>query len=212
MYRGKYLAPKRKRRKKLNMFFVALVLLFLGAVGGTMAFLLDTTSRVENTFTPAEVKISINETVENNTKSGIYFTNSDDSKSVPVYIRATLAVYWTDTFDATDDGVDNPTEHIVPKPVDPNVGVTVGEVLTKNGWFQVGDIYYYAFPVAPGDKTKDMLTQTTVSIPADSTLKCYIDVRAEAIQAEPKTAVETAWKDVQVGSDGRLSAKTSGGA
>ena len=205
MYRGKYLAPKRKRRKKLNMFFVALVLLFLGAVGGTMAFLLDTTSRVENTFTPAEVKISINETVENNTKSGIYFTNSDDSKSVPVYIRATLAVYWTDTFDATDDGVDNPTEHIVPKPVDPNVGVTVGEVLTKNGWFQVGDIYYYAFPVAPGKKTEDMLTETTVSIPAGSTLKCYIDVRAEAIQAEPKTAVETAWKDVAVGSNGLLS-------
>ena len=132
MYNGKHLPPKRKRRKKLNMFFVALVLLFLGAVGGTMAFLLDTTSRVENTFTPAEVKISINETVENNTKSGIYFTNSDDSKSVPVYIRATLAVYWTDTFDATDDGENNPTEHIIPKPADSTVGVTVGKVLTDN--------------------------------------------------------------------------------
>ena len=211
MYRGKYLAPKRKRRKKLNMFFVALVLLFLGAVGGTMAFLLDTTSRVENTFTPAEVKISINETVENNTKSGISFTNSDDPESVPVYIRATLAVYWTDTFDATDDGETNPTEHIIPKPADPNVGVTVGEVLTENGWFQVGDIYYYRLPVAPEKSTAVMLGDTTVSIPDDSTLKCYIDVRAEAIQAEPKTAVETAWKDVEV-VDGRLSEITSGGA
>ena len=211
MYNGKHLPPKRKRRKKLNMFFVALVLLFLGAVGGTMAFLLDTTGRVENTFTPAEVKISINETVNDNTKSGISFTNSDDPESVPVYIRATLAVYWTDTFDATDDGVDNPAEHIVPKPADDNVSVTIGEVLEDKGWFHVGDIYYYAFPVAPGGKTEIMLEDTTVSIPDDSTLKCYIDVRAEAIQAEPADAVEAAWP-VEVGSDGLLSARTSGGA
>lgn len=201
MYRGKYLAPKRKRRKKLNMFFVALVLLFLGAVGGTMAFLLDTTSRVENTFTPAEVKISINETVENNKKSEISFTNSNDPKSVPVYIRATLAVYWTDII--------NETEQIVPAPAGASVFVPTD---MGQGWIKVGDIYYYTVPVVPGGTTTAMLTNAvTVTVPDESTLKCYIDVRAEAIQAEPKTAVETAWKDVEV-VGGRLSEITSGGA
>ena len=56
-----------------------------------------------------------------------------------------------------------------------------------------------------------MLGDITVTIPEGSTAKCYIDVRAEAIQAEPKTAVETAWTDVEV-VDGRLSEITSGGA
>lgn len=198
MYRGKYLAPKRKRRKKLNMFFVALVLLFLGAVGGTMAFLLDTTSRVENTFTPAEVKISINETVENNTKSGISFTNSNDPKSVPVYVRATLVIYWKDTIDGA--------EELVPAPAGASVSVPAE---MGQDWIKVGDIYYYTVPVAPdGTTTAMLMNAVTVTIPEGSTAKCYIDVRAEAIQAEPKTAVETAWKDVAVGSNGLLSKKS----
>lgn len=202
MYNGKHLPPKRKRRKKLNMFFVALVLLFLGAAGGTMAFLLDTTSRVENTFTPAEVKISINETVENNTKSGISFTNSNDPKSVPVYVRATLVIYWKDTIDGA--------EELVPAPAGASVSVPAE---MGQDWIKVGDIYYYTVPVAPPDGTTTamLMNAVTVTIPEGSTAKCYIDVRAEAIQAEPADAVKAAWP-VEVGSDGRLSAKTSGGA
>ena len=199
MYRGKYLAPKRKRRKKLNMFFVALVLLFLGAVGGTMAFLLDTTSRVENTFTPAEVKITINENKTDNQKKNIQIKNTKTDNAVPVYVRATLVIYWKDTIDGVLQTIAPPT----------GGNVQIGEV--QPDWFSIGDIYYYSKALQPDETTSKMLGDITVTIPEGSTAKCYIDVRAEAIQAEPKTAVETAWKDVEV-VDGRLSEITSGGA
>ena len=92
---------------------------------------------------------------------------------------------------------------VIPQPA--GASVAVGNVL--DGWFQVGEIYYYAAPVAPGAGTTAMLGTITVSVPDGSTAQCHVDIHAEAIQAEPNTAVESAWFDVKVGQSGKLEGK-----
>lgn len=202
MYRGKYQKAKRNKRKPI-ILIVSLMLLLVAMVGGTVAFLRAASGQVTNTFTPGEAKITINEKVTSTSKSDITFTNPDkdgDNNSlntVPVYIRATLVIYWTDTFDLSDDGVDNPTEQIIPMPAGAKIE---GGTVLGTGWFKVddSDIYYYSEPVAPGSSTTVMLDTITVTVPDGSTAQCHIDVRAEAIQAEPENVVMTAWKDVKV--------------
>lgn len=189
MYRGKYQKPVNKSRskKKHGILIISLVLLIAMVVGGTTAYLKDSTDAVENTFTPAKVEITINEDTSSNTKSNITFTNPDKENAVPVYIRATLVIYWKDTINGKTEVIAQPS----------GGSVDVGSLL-NNGWFQVGDIYYYGQPVKPGESTSVMLDTITVTVPEGSTAKCYIDVRAEAIQADPVTAAESAWKDINV--------------
>lgn len=205
MYRGKYERAKSSKRNKNKpvILIVSLVLLLVAVAGGTVAFLRAASGRVTNTFTPGEVKITINEEVTSTSKSDISFTNPDKDENgnsldtVPVYIRATLEIYWTDTFDLTDDGVDNPTEQIVPMPAGAKIE---GGTALGSGWFKVdnSDIYYYCAPVAPGASTTVMLDTITVTVPDGSTAQCHIDVRAEAIQAAPTTVVAAAWTDIEV--------------
>ena len=189
MSRGNFQRPGKKNKKPI-ILILSLVLL-LAAVGGTAAFLKAASNSVTNTFVPGEVEITPGEKKTDTTKSDITFTNSG---SVPVYVRATLVIYWTDRFDVTDDGVDNPTEQIIPMPA----GAAITDGAVQTGWFQIGDIYYFAEPVAPGEKTSVMLDTITVTLPDGSTAQCHIDVQAEAIQAEPTSMVTEAWNDVIV--------------
>lgn len=209
MYEGKYRSSgsHKRSKKKPAILIVALVLLLVVMVGGTVAFLRAASDQVTNVFTPGEVKVNINEKTTSTTKSDISFTNPDKDENgnpidtVPVYIRATLAIYWTDAFDLTDDGVNNPTQEIIQKPAGDQYKVTVGSVLEENGWFEVDGVYYYALPVEPGSSTLVMLDTIYVTLPENSTVQCHIDVHAEAIQAEPESVVEAAWQDVEVYTD-----------
>lgn len=188
MRKGKYLKLKVKKRKPV-ILILSLALLLIAVIGGTVAYLQATSGRVTNTFTPAEVVITPDENKAANTKSDITFKNDG---TVPVYIRATLVIYWTDTINGSDQAIAPPAANLV----------NIGSV--QSGWFQEGDIYYYSEPVAPGDSTSVMLEPITVTLPDGSTAQCHIDVRAEAIQAEPKSVVETAWADVNVDASGNL--------
>lgn len=179
-------------KKKNVILIISLALLLAATIGGTAAYLLAATERVTNTFRPAEVTVTINEDKTATTKSNISFTNPQTEKAVPVYIRATLVINWTDTV--------NGTEAVIAPPADSSV--TLGSLL--NGWFQVGDIYYYPGVIAPGGSTPVLMNPITVTLPDGSTAKCHIDIHAEAIQADPAAAVEEAWLDVNVNSSGDL--------
>jgi len=104
-----------------------------------------------------------------------------------------LVIYWTDTIDGNSVVVAQPRD----------AEVSIGSLL-NNGWFQVGEIYYYENPVSPDASTTTMLDTITVTIPEGSTAQCHIDVHAEGIQALPASAVETAWSDVDVDANGKL--------
>lgn len=199
MYQGRYHRPvkKRRARKKSNILIVSLVLMIGIVVGGTAAYLQDMTNTVENTFTPAKVEITMTETKTDTTKSEIEFQNTGD---VPVYIRATLVVYWTDVIDGE--------EQVIAKPD----GASVSEpVAQSDDWFKVGDIYYYRYKVEPGTETSVMTDEIKVTIPDGSSAECHIDVRAEAIQAIPTDAVENAWADIDVDTGGKLTAASAAG-
>lgn len=194
MYKGKYQksAVTMHRRKRPGILIISLVLLFAVIVGGTAAYLLDSTGEVTNTFTPADVKVTVDENKNGNTKSNIRFTNPQGADAVPVYIRATLVIYWEDK-----DG------NLVPEPEGGDV--QIGAVNEADGWFEVNGIYYYSNKVVPGGTTKDMLmpisgsdTEAEVVVSTVAGYTCYVDIRAEAIQAEPETVVGQAWTDIKV--------------
>ena len=93
MRRGKYEKTKSRKNKKPTILIVSLIILLVAIVGGTVAYLQATTGSVTNTFTPSKVTIEPTESVDGTTKSDIKFQNTGN---VPVYIRATLAIYWKD--------------------------------------------------------------------------------------------------------------------
>lgn len=193
MYHGKHHSGARPIiGKKPVILIISLVLLAAVVVGGTVALLLDSTDAVINTFSPVDVEIKIDETKTETTKSNITITNVKTDAAIPVYVRATLVMYWKDTI--------NGVEQIIPMPA----GASVSTPAAQSGWFKVGDIYYYASPLDPGSTTSVMTNVITVSVPEGSTAECHIDVRAEAIQAQPAAAVEDAWPDVDVNANDYL--------
>ena len=191
MRKGKYLKPRAKKNGTV-ILIISLVLLLAIAVGGTVAYLRATSGSLTNTFTLGEVKIIPTEKTTENTKSDIQFKNDG---TVPVYVRATLVIYWTDIINGSEQAIAPPASS----------AVSIGAV--KDGWFQVGDIYYYSVPVTARASTTVMLDTITVTLPNGSTAQCHIDVHAEAIQATPASVVEDAWADVTI-SDGKLVAVT----
>lgn len=195
MYNGKYQksAASKAGRKKSVILIISLVILLAAVIGGTAAFLKGAAEPVENTFRSGTVEIAIGESKSDNTKSDITFTNLKTDTTVSAYVRATLVISWTDVIDGT--------EVVIAPPA--NCSVTGGD--PANGWFKVGDIYYYPHVVDPGETTTVMADTITVNIPEGSTVKCRIDVHVEGIQSQPDAAVSRAWADVKV-SNGKLQA------
>ena len=182
MQRRKHRRIRLLKNKRIVLPLCLLLVLGLAA-GATLAFIQMATNTVENTFTPAKVEIEIHEDKTATEKKNIQLENLVTENAVPVYVRATLAIYWQDTIDET--------LQIVAPPA--GGAVEVGGLLS-NGWFKDGNgIYYYANVLQPGEKTTVMLDEIKVTLPEDSTAQCVIDVHAEAIQAEPVSAVEGAW-------------------
>lgn len=73
MSKGKY-ASKRSRSSKSLVLVLALVTLITATVGGTLAWLYDTTEKVENTFTVGDITIHLTESeTDNNGKRSYFF-------------------------------------------------------------------------------------------------------------------------------------------
>ena len=183
----------RKRNRKPTVLLASLVLLCTLAVGTTVAYIVDATSQVVNTFQPVTTSVDVTESFDHREKKEIKITNGGD---IDVYIRATLAMYWTDS------------NGVIVKPTNCSYsGFTL-----NTGWIQVGDIFYYSSPVAP-NTTVELLkpgTSITATIsPEQADYRFVVEVMTEAIQADPTDAVEDAWKDVNVSGGKLVSAANS---
>lgn len=157
---------------------IALVLIICVAVGGTIAYIVTQTDKVENKFTPADVKIEIHETFENNIKSSITVQNVNDAKNVPCYIRVKLVSNMQDK----DDNVTG--------------SAAINAFELNDNWFKGNDgCYYYKDVVNVGASTENLLANGE-----KITLKegQVVEVLAEGIQATPIDAVESAWPVVVV--------------
>ena len=160
--------------KKVILLAVSLVLILSAAIGGTVAYLIDQTGSITNTFTPANVTPRIDEKFPNQSvKNDVQITNSGD---IPAYIRVKVVVTWKKGNDVYG--------------VAPARGTDYTWTMPENSkWFLKGGFYYYSEPVAGR---------------APEGYSLSVDIHAQAIQAEPTTAVISAW-GVTVGADGTIS-------
>ena len=157
------------RTAKSSALIIALALILVLAVGGTVAYIFTQTDPVINTFTPTEAKITVDEETNSNQKTSITVVNN--STGVPVYIRVALVANLIDEDKNVTGAASVPT-------------FTLGE-----NWFEGSDgYYYYTEPVPVGGSTGNLLEK---AMTLDENMQ--VVVLADAIQAMPKQAVIDAW-------------------
>lgn len=188
----------RKPSKKVirwNRSFVvlaALLVLVLGIVGTTLAWLTDTTEDRTNTFEYAKVSCKVLETITDTTKSDVRIQNTGNTDA---YIRATYVVTIRDEegnilYDAYE------TEDFKKYMTD------LEGKITDVRWQEGEDGYwYYSLPVAPNEYTEnlfnDMIHPLSIWI-NEPFVDTYIEILASAVQAMPTNAVEEAWAGAKV--------------
>ena len=157
------------RTAKSSALIIALALILVLAVGGTVAYIFTHTGPVINTFTPTEAKITVDEKTSDNQKTSITVVNN--STGVPVYIRVALVANLIDEDKNVTGAADVPT-------------FTLGK-----DWIKGSDgYYYYTEPVPVGGSTGNLLEK---AMTLDENMQ--VVVLADAIQAMPKQAVIDAW-------------------
>lgn len=175
--------PRRKVRFRVNKTFFTLLAIIMAigaAVGTTVAFLVDETGKVENTFEYAKVSCEVTENFDGKTKSNVQITNTGTTDA---YIRATYVVNWLDR-----EG------NIVPS-VPAEYSYTLEENPDKN-WTKASEdgYFYYLTPVAPGASTPGSLLNCTVTYPPDPEYTLSVEILTTAIQSSPASAAQEAWK------------------
>lgn len=180
MYQREHFYDKRKPNIRLNrtaVLIMAVLLLIGAAVGSTVAFLIDKTDPVTNTFTYAKVSCEVTENFTNNEKDNVQVKNTG---TIDAYIRATYVVNWVDE-----------QRNIVASVPD---GYSYSLNVNPEGkWTKIGDYYYYLSPVAPDKSTPGSLLTCTVIYPENPEYTLSVEILAEAIQSTPANAVQEAW-------------------
>lgn len=185
MYHGKHSvsragrAPRRSRMSRTALVLAAVVLVLGAAIGGTVAWLATNTPGLTNTFTPGEVKCTVEETFDGKTKSGVQIKNTGNTDA---YIRAKVVVTWKDAAGNVYGGA-TPAE-----------GTDYTISYNASGWTQVGDYRYCTQPVAPNGLTPKLISEAKpVDGKAPAGYALSIEILAEAIQSSPASAVQEAW-------------------
>ena len=164
--------------KRSGILLAAVIVLLAGAVGGTWAFLVAQSEPVQNNFTYAHVRCTIDEKFENGVKSDVQIQNTGD---IPAYIRARIVVTWKDA---------NGNVSAVPVK---NTDYTIA--FNETDWTQQGDYWYCKTAVNPNGFTPELITECkktdNANVPDDYDLS--VEILADAIQSEPANAVKEAW-------------------
>lgn len=173
-YSGKHTRASAPRRGLVLAAALALTLIF--SAGGTLAWLAASTEDTVNTFSPAQMEITVDETFNGVTKEHVKVVNNSETA---VYIRVSLVPTW----------VNAAGEPVAESASLADLTITN---LPANGWVKHGNYYYYTQPVPAGGITPELLgTAKVKTAPAG----CIMDLQvlAQAVQATPKDAVEAAW-------------------
>ena len=194
---GKYRAPK--KRHVAPFVVILAVAALVATIGGSMAWLTDKSDKnLVNTFTPADVKVAVDENFKNDVKDRIEVKNIGDAD---VYVRVALVNNWVN---GNSICADASHKH------DVELSFELG-----NDWVEIDGYYYYKKVVIPGSNTSDLLADSaTITLSETATCQQQVTVLAQAIQADgvlkegstETPAVETVWP-VQVTENGVLKAK-----
>ncbi|MBQ7390107.1 MAG: hypothetical protein IJW02_03230 [Clostridia bacterium] len=167
--------------KKAVVFLALTVALSLAVVGTTIAYIIDYTESLKNTFTPPKVDIS--------TVNGNVITNNSD---VDVYIRAAVVVTWVNnngTADTSDDTTLS-TSPVEGEGEDYTLSVNTGWVKGTDGF------YYYTSKVDPSTASVTLLSEVNADTITNGDYTLTVQVISSAIQATPAEAVIGAWTSV----------------
>ncbi len=154
MYKGKFCKTKRRSRKPI-ILLVSLMVLLNVSIFGTLAYLIDVSESIANTFTPSRVPNIVVEELDGNVKNNVRIQNDGNTDA---FIRAAVVVTWVKR-----DGDGNLLTY-GKKPVD--VGDDKDYVITfptDSGWVKGSDGYYYYTAAVPVDNsaTTDVLENQT---------------------------------------------------
>ena len=200
----------RKPSKKVirwNRSFVvlaALLVLVLGIVGTTLAWLTDTTEDQTNTFEYAKVSCQVLEDVNSNEtqKRNVRIQNTGNTDA---YIRATYVVTYRDE-----------AGNILYETLEDDWKVDLTKEINTDSWVPGMDGYWYCRkPVAPGEETPVLFEGP---INGNGTFLdggrsrehaiTYVEILATAIQSQPVKAMGEAWGYTM--NNGTLTPYTSG--
>lgn len=181
---------RKVKRLRWNRTFVVLasvLVLAIGLVGTTLAWLLTETKPITNTFDPTKITTEIEEE-PGFTKDNVKVKNTGDVKA---YIRAMVIINWQDE--------DGNVYAVAPKE-----GTDYTLTWSMVDWVKSGDYYYYTKPVEAEDSTGVLFTNCApVTGKAPEGYELCVEILADSIQSEPPKAVKDAW-GVKVNTDGTL--------
>ena len=175
----------RKTHLRWNRSFVLVVsvlVLLLGIVGASLAYLSMKTEPVKNEFTYGKVSCEVLETFDDGVKSNVRIKNTGN---IPAYIRARVVVTWKN-----ENGYIYGTKPVLGKDYsfdfNPNL---------INDWTEGGVYVYFPEPVKPNTETQWMLydCKKTENANVPEGYDLSVEILADAIQSEPAKAVEEAW-------------------
>lgn len=185
---------KRVMKTKQPVALVALLVLLCCTVAGTLAYLVDKTPEVKNTFEPAKVTTSVLEDpFDGVTKENVRIQNTGN---IDAYIRATVVVNWAS---------DSETEKNVVSGIVPKEGTDYKITYNTNGWYyDTKTDYWYCTTAVPSkeqvEDEKDSFTPILITkcelaeganVPDGYHLQ--VTILADGIQSEPADAVIDAW-------------------
>lgn len=178
---------KRYKKKRFPVLVIVLVgVLLLGVgVGTTWALASLKTAKVENSFTPAQVSIAVNETFTNDKKENVSVTNTGSENDPAVYVRVKLLTYWY--------GQDS--DHITAK------SAWTPSFTPGTDWIEIDGYYYYKKPVEATKSTSNLISSITLI--EENGARQVLEVIAEAIQSNPSSAAASSW-GVTIDSNGHI--------
>ena len=155
--------------KKASALTIAIILILVMAIGGTVAFLVTHTDQIVNTFQPTDVTCEIIEDFnDNNTvKTSAVVQNTG---KIPAYIRVAVVANTVDAEGNITGAKD------------------VSNELASSDWTEVNGYYYYNGVVQPKETTGQLLDADGIDLNG-----IQVTILASAIQAEPDSAVAQAW-------------------
>ena len=181
MRRGKHVKKNSINYKFVGLVF-ALLTLSLIATNGTVAFLVDKTESLPNTFEPAEVKVLVTESFDFYELDQVRIKNTGN---IDAYVRAAVVTNWRDA-----DG------NIYGQQPIAGVHYSIQYNLNTGGWMRnPQDGYYYlAYPLPPNVTASALiLTCTPVESKTPEGCKLSVEIIPQAIQSEPLSVIQTHW-------------------
>lgn len=174
--------------KRIKHLLIAAAALCIAAAAGlTLAFMFKKTEKI-NRFVPAEVSCAVREKLDNNEVAGTAAVGGEkadirvvNTGNVKEFIRLRMVSYYVDS---NGD-------------IAGTVASQYPNLTLKSGWIAgANHTYYFRYPVEPGETTEILCEPFTLGqtqLENGNTVYQVIELIAEAIQAEPVSAVQEAW-------------------